>query len=81
MNTVHLVAARLIVFVVRTSFAFTIAIMMTVSVGGAAGELFEHEGVPDPGPSRNEVTELLARIPWSVSPGTILPVTRSLIEA
>jgi hypothetical protein len=71
----------LIIFVMRTSFAFTVVIMMSASAGGAAGELFDHEGVPDPGPSRDEVTELLARVPWSVSTGIILPVTRSLIKA
>jgi hypothetical protein len=79
METASLVVARMIIFVVRASFAVTILIMMMVAIGAAVGELLDHEGVPDPGPSRNEVSEVLHRSHSGVDPSVVIPLTHTLI--
>lgn len=79
MTTAHLLVARMIIAVVHGSFAFTIMIMMAVSVGSNVGAVAGDEGVPDPGPSRNEVSEVLHRHTVGVDPSVVIPFTTGLV--
>jgi len=79
MSTMTLWTARMIILAVHAAFALTILIMMMAAIGAAVGELLEREGAPDPGPSRNEVSEVLHRSHSGIDPSVVIPLTHTLI--